>query len=64
MRGLVRRVSNPKDERSFLYEPTTELFAEMGITHARDLPDFRDVKEKLTALERAYKEGASSDSAS
>ncbi len=55
MRGLVRRVQNPKDERSFLYEPTTELLATLGATHPRDLPDYDAVREKLSALEEAYR---------
>jgi segregation and condensation protein B len=54
-RGLIRRVPNPRDERSFLYEPTSELFASMGATSARDLPDYDGVRSKLTQLEEAYR---------
>lgn len=55
MRGLVRRIPNPKDERSFLYEPTTELLAELGVSRVEDLPDYASVREKLSALEAAYR---------
>jgi segregation and condensation protein B len=55
MRGLVRRIPNPRDERSFLYEATTELLAQLGISDLRDLPDYAEVKEKLTALEESYR---------
>ena len=55
MRGLVRKIPNPRDERSFLYEATTELLAQMGATHNRDLPEYDTVKEKLSALEASYK---------
>lgn len=55
MRGLVRRIPNPRDERSFLYEGTTELLSQIGCSDTRDLPDYKDVKEKLTALEEAYR---------
>ncbi|MEI7719942.1 MAG: SMC-Scp complex subunit ScpB [bacterium] len=58
MRGLVRRVENPKDARAFLYEPTTELLATLGITHLGDLPDYATVREKLTAFETTYREKA------
>ena len=51
VRGLVRRVENPKDARAYLYEPTTELLASLGITHLGDLPDHASVREKLAALE-------------
>lgn len=55
MRGFLRRVPNPKDERSFLYEPTTELLAELGITDRDELPDYTEVRQKLSQLEEAYK---------
>lgn len=55
MRGLVRRISNPKDERSFLYEPTTELFAQLGVSDAEDLPEYAEVRSKLASLEEAYR---------
>lgn len=54
-RGLIRKVPNPKDERSFLYEATTELLAAMGATHPRDLPEFDAVGKKLATLEEAYR---------
>lgn len=55
MRGLVRRIPNPRDERSFLYEVTTEVLAQLGIRDVHDLPDYDEVKEKLTALEESYR---------
>ncbi len=55
VRGLIRRKPHPKDERSFLYEPTTELLAEMGATHVRDLPDYTEVRERLAKLEVEYR---------
>lgn len=56
LRGLVRKVPNPKDERSFLYEATTELLSELGVTRAQELPDYADVRAKLQALEDAYRQ--------
>lgn len=55
MRGFIRKVPNPRDERSFLYEPTTELLAEMGMTELDELPEYASVKQKLADLEAAYK---------
>ena len=55
MRGLVRRIPNPRDERSFLYEITTELLAQLGVSDPRDMADYTEVKEKLTALEESYR---------
>jgi len=56
LRGLLRRVQNPKDERSFLYEPTTELLAELGVSRLQDLPDYAEVRDKLQQLEEAYRQ--------
>ncbi len=55
MRGLVRKIPNPKDERSFLYEPTTELLAELGVTEVSELPSFAEVRAKMQSLEGAYR---------
>ena len=56
MRGLLRRVPHPKDERSFLYEPTTDLFAHLGVSSQKDLPDYASVTEELAVLERAQED--------
>lgn len=58
MRGLVRKVPNPKDERSVLYEPTTELLSHLGVTALADVPDFKEVQEKLKQLESSYHDAA------
>ncbi len=55
MRGFVRRVPNPRDERSFLYEPTTEILSQLGITHMNELPQFEEIKTKLAELEASYR---------
>lgn len=57
MRGLVRKVPNPKDERSFLYEPTTDLLAALGAADLSDLPDYEDIRRKIAALREAAKGG-------
>ncbi|HEV8666968.1 MAG TPA: SMC-Scp complex subunit ScpB [Candidatus Paceibacterota bacterium] len=54
-RGLVRRVENPKDERSFLYEPTTELLSYLGLSARSHVPEYEAVRAKLEQLEEAYR---------
>lgn len=56
LRGLVRKAQNPKDPRSFLYEPTTELLAQLGVESNKDLPDYTEIRAKLQALEDAYRQ--------
>ncbi len=45
MRGLIEKISNPSDARSFLYQTTTELLMHLGLSNVNDLPEF----EKLVA---------------
>jgi segregation and condensation protein B len=56
MRGLVRRVPNPKDERQYLYEPTGDLLSQLGVSATKNLPDYEQVRAKLAQLEEAYKQ--------
>jgi len=48
VRGLIER-SEGKDARSFVYQPTFELLAHLGVSRKEDLPDFaavqRDIEE-------------------
>jgi segregation and condensation protein B len=47
VRGLIERVSNPKDQRGFLYKPSFELFSFLGIGKIDELPEFDTVKSDL-----------------
>jgi segregation and condensation protein B len=47
VRGLIERVDNPKDQRSFLYKPTLELISYLGISKITDLPDFETVRKDI-----------------
>ncbi|MFA6535948.1 MAG: SMC-Scp complex subunit ScpB [Candidatus Paceibacterota bacterium] len=59
IRGLVERISDPKDERRFLYRPTFELLTLLGISKISDLPEYGAVKKELEAFqtEKATSEG-------
>ncbi len=47
VRGLIERIDNPKDQRSFLYKPTLELLAFLGVSRVEDIPDFEIVKKDI-----------------
>ena len=47
IRGLVEKVDNPNDQRSFLYKPTFTLLEHMGITKTEDLPEYTETVEAL-----------------
>jgi segregation and condensation protein B len=55
MRGLIRKTPKPNDERSFLYEPTVELLATLGVTERAELPEYEEMRAKLSELETAYR---------
>ena len=56
VRGLVERINNPEDQRSFLYKPTFELFAHLGITDIKELPDYESVSEEISQFENQQNE--------
>jgi segregation and condensation protein B len=56
IRGLIIRTDDPMDERAFLYKPSLELLAFLGITEINQLPDFEEVVNKLTNFKIENKE--------
>lgn len=59
IRGLIEKLSNPKDQRSFLYRPTFELLSFLGVTHIEELPEYASMKQKI---EEFYSEKQEIDS--
>jgi segregation and condensation protein B len=47
MRGLIEKVSNPQDQRSFLYQTTTEFLQHLGISTTKDLPEFEKLVSQI-----------------
>lgn len=60
MRGLVEKIPNPADARSALYQTTTEFLMHLGITSAKDLPDFQALAEKIKLPETPQSQEAAS----
>ena len=50
IRGLVERTDNPDDQRSFLYKPTLDLLAHLGVSKATDLPEYAQVRSEIEAF--------------
>src|SRR3989344_4510799 len=50
-RGLLLRTGNPEDGREYLYYPTVELLAHLGVRTAEELPDYQTIKTELAAFE-------------
>lgn len=52
MRGLVERMENPKDARSYLYGTSFNFLKHLGVARPEDLPRFEEFKkEKIEVIE-------------
>ncbi|MFA6314937.1 MAG: SMC-Scp complex subunit ScpB [Candidatus Paceibacterota bacterium] len=52
VRGLVERIENPSDTRSFLYKPSLDLLAHLGISKIEDLPSFAQVRSDIDSFKK------------
>lgn len=50
-RGLVERTGNPEDGREYLYRPTVELLAHLGVRDRTELPNHAEIIAELNAFE-------------
>jgi segregation and condensation protein B len=53
VRGLIERIDNPGDKRSFLYRATPELPAYFGIGNLAEMPGYTEMRE---GIERVFTE--------
>ena len=66
IRGLIERVENPKDKRSFLYLGTAELPAYLGLSSLTEIPGYEEMKsniEKIFAEQETAKPKTSPETA-
>lgn len=56
VRGLVEKVDNPSDQRSYLYKPTFQLLEFMGVTRLEDLPEHSATRDQLASFVSAKEE--------
>lgn len=47
IRGLVERIENPQDKRSYQYRPTFDLLRHMGVSHLEEMPNFEAIREEI-----------------
>jgi segregation and condensation protein B len=53
IRGLIEKIQNPKDQRSFLYKPTMDLLSHLGVEKLENLPEYQKVREDIDAFKNA-----------
>ncbi len=56
IRGLVEKITDPKDSRRYLYKPTFELLSFMGVKTVEELPDYESVKDNIVVAIRNLEE--------
>jgi segregation and condensation protein B len=52
VRGLIEKTPNPKDSRSYLYQPTFELLQNLGLARIEDLPEYNAVRTEMDTFEK------------
>ena len=55
IRGLVEKIQNPKDQRSFLYKPTFELLSYLGLSKIEEMPEFAQAKAEIESFKNTQK---------
>ena len=50
-RGLLERAGNPEDAREYLYRPTVETLAHLGVAKSGELPEYDTIVRELAAFE-------------
>ena len=50
VRGLIDKKTDPKDSRTFVYSPSFELLAHLGVTEVGKLPDFEKVQAEIESF--------------
>ncbi|MFA6226970.1 MAG: SMC-Scp complex subunit ScpB [Candidatus Paceibacterota bacterium] len=56
IRGLVEKIQNPKDQRSFLYKPTFELLSYLGLSKIEEMPEFAKAKEEIEGFKNSQRQ--------
>jgi segregation and condensation protein B len=58
IRGLIEKIPNPKDQRSFLYKPTFEMLSFMGVTKIEDMPSYTEARNEIESYKNVQAEVA------
>lgn len=62
LRGLVERVENPKDARSYLYKISFDFLKHLGIGKVEDLPDYAENRARAEdALSQFHQENSGAE---
>ncbi|MFH1402506.1 MAG: SMC-Scp complex subunit ScpB [Patescibacteria group bacterium] len=54
IRGLVEKISNPKDQRSYLYVASFKLLSFLGISKVEDLPEYKEARKIINEFKQSW----------
>ena len=49
MRGLIEKIENTEDKRSYLYRATFDLLGHLGVSSLEELPEYEIVRKEIAA---------------
>jgi len=52
VRGLVEKETDPKDNRRFIYKPSFELLAYLGVRSVEELPNYQETLARFEEIEK------------
>ncbi len=61
VRGLVEKINKEGDNRTFLYRPTFELLAHLGLTSVTDLPNYNTFLAELVKVTKPSQDETSTN---
>ncbi len=50
VRGLIEKITDPKDARTFVYKPSFELLAHLGVKNIEELPEYEAVRKDIESF--------------
>ena len=53
VRGLIEKITDPKDARTFVYKPSFELLAHLNVKNIEELPDYEAVRKDIESFKTA-----------
>ena len=51
VRGIVKRTENPQNRRAYLYIPTVNALAHIGVNAVKDLPEHETIQKSIAEFE-------------
>lgn len=53
VRGLVERIENPTDARSYMYKSSIELLSHLGLSSISELPEYTSVRQDIESFKQS-----------